>query len=92
MARMDWALCQWMVEEFGVLCIPATPFFSEERVNSGDAEQFVRIAFCKTDKTLEAAVTAFKKLMEKTKKVNYGVELNSESSYSEVREAEVQIR
>jgi len=26
-ARLDWALCQWLAEEKGVLCIPATPFF-----------------------------------------------------------------
>merc|ERR1711966_588262 len=30
-ARTDWALCQWMAEERGVLCIPSSPFFSRER-------------------------------------------------------------
>ncbi|KAL3811087.1 hypothetical protein ACHAXA_008064 [Cyclostephanos tholiformis] len=29
-ARLDWALCQWMAEEIGVLCIPSSPFFSRE--------------------------------------------------------------
>jgi hypothetical protein len=24
-ARLDWALCQWMAEEKGVLCIPSSP-------------------------------------------------------------------
>jgi len=26
-ARQDWALCQWMAEEVGLLCIPSSPFF-----------------------------------------------------------------
>lgn len=61
-ARLDWALCQWLAEEKGILCIPATPFFSEERVERGDAEEFVRVAFCKTDETLEAAGVALRGL------------------------------
>jgi len=53
--QTDWALCQWMAEEHGFLCIPASPFFSEESVTSGKASSFVRVAFCKTDETIEAA-------------------------------------
>jgi kynurenine--oxoglutarate transaminase/cysteine-S-conjugate beta-lyase/glutamine--phenylpyruvate transaminase len=30
--RQDWALCQWLAEEKGVLCISASPFFSEDCV------------------------------------------------------------
>ncbi|KAL7533719.1 hypothetical protein ACHAWF_004601, partial [Thalassiosira exigua] len=57
-ARLDWALCQWMAEERGVLCIPSSPFFSAERAAEGAADEFVRVAFCKTDETLARAATA----------------------------------
>jgi kynurenine--oxoglutarate transaminase/cysteine-S-conjugate beta-lyase/glutamine--phenylpyruvate transaminase len=61
-ARQDWALCQWMAEEKGVLCIPASPFFSQERAVQGDSDAFVRIAFCKTDNTIEEAARALSRL------------------------------
>ena len=48
-----------MVEEKGVLCIPSGPFFSEERYLEGAADEFVRVAFCKADETIEAAAAAF---------------------------------
>jgi aspartate/methionine/tyrosine aminotransferase len=54
-ARLDWALCQWMAEEHGLMCIPSSPFFSPEQVERGMSDQFVRIAFCKSDETIEAA-------------------------------------
>jgi kynurenine--oxoglutarate transaminase/cysteine-S-conjugate beta-lyase/glutamine--phenylpyruvate transaminase len=57
-ARQDWALCQWMAEEKGVLCIPASPFFSQERAIEGASDEFVRIAFCKQDDTIESAASA----------------------------------
>lgn len=70
-ARQDWALCQWLAEEKGVLCIPASPFFSKERINqdiedgkSPLSDQFVRIAFCKTDETIHAASSALAALNE----------------------------
>jgi len=58
-ARKDWALCQWMAEEKGVLCIPASPFFSQESAENGASDSFVRIAFCKTDDTIKSAAEAF---------------------------------
>ena len=57
-ARRDWALCQWMAEEKGLLCIPSAPFFSEAQVEAGASEDFVRVAFCKSDETLQAAAVA----------------------------------
>ena len=56
-ARQDFALCQWMAEEKGILCIPASPFFSEETVTGQNplSDQFVRIAFCKTNETIHSA-------------------------------------
>lgn len=57
-ARLDWALCQWMAEEKGVLCIPASPFFSKERAMNGASDEFIRVAFCKTDETIERAAKA----------------------------------
>ena len=61
-ARQDWALCQWMAEEIGLLCIPSSPFFSTDRVQEGVADSFIRVAFCKTDETIEAAAQALRKL------------------------------
>lgn len=59
-ARQDWALCQWMAEEKGILCIPSSPFFSKEQAGKGASDQFVRIAFCKTDDTINAAAENFR--------------------------------
>jgi kynurenine---oxoglutarate transaminase / cysteine-S-conjugate beta-lyase / glutamine---phenylpyruvate transaminase len=64
-ARLDWALCQWMAEERGILCIPAGPFFTEESATVGTySDHFVRVAFCKSDDTIAAAATALIKLQE----------------------------
>jgi len=63
-ARQDWALCQWLVEEKGILCIPASPFFSKEKALEGASDEFVRIAFCKTDDTIKEAARAFAALKE----------------------------
>jgi len=60
--RPDWALCQWLAEEKGLLCIPSSPFFSEESREQGASDQFVRIAFCKTDETIEQAAGALRAL------------------------------
>lgn len=92
-ARLDWALCQWMAEEKGVLCIPATPFFSEERVKKGDAEGFVRVAFCKTNETLEAASEALGKLLVvDANDVEGGLEKQQQPvEVIEMNEAEVQV-
>mmetsp|Transcript_22067 Transcript_22067/g.31031 ORF Transcript_22067/g.31031 Transcript_22067/m.31031 type:complete len:401 (+) Transcript_22067:1-1203(+) len=64
-ARQDWALCQWMAEEKGLLCIPSSPFFSKERALEGASDEFVRIAFCKMDETIEAAAEAFLGIADK---------------------------
>ena len=61
-ARQDWALCQWMAEEVGLLCIPSSPFFSLDRVQEGVSDRFIRVAFCKTDETIEAAAQALRQL------------------------------
>lgn len=61
-ARQDWALCQWMAEEIGLLCIPSSPFFSLPRAEEGASDHFIRIAFCKNDETIEAAAEALRKM------------------------------
>jgi aspartate/methionine/tyrosine aminotransferase len=61
-ARQDWALCQHMAEEHGVLCIPSSPFFSPERVEAGCSDEFVRIAFCKSDETILAATARIRSM------------------------------
>lgn len=60
--RPDWALCQWMAEDIGLLCIPSSPFFSLKKVEEGSADNFIRVAFCKTDETIEAAAQALRRL------------------------------
>lgn len=62
-ARTDWALCQWMAEEKGLLCIPASPFFSAERAAEGASDEFVRVAFCKSDETIQAAAKALQQIV-----------------------------
>jgi kynurenine--oxoglutarate transaminase/cysteine-S-conjugate beta-lyase/glutamine--phenylpyruvate transaminase len=74
-ARQDWALCQWMAEEVGLLCIPSSPFFSLAKAEQGASDSFVRIAFCKTDETIEAAAQALQKL--KTIEVGAGESCNA---------------
>lgn len=61
-ARQDWALCQWMAEEIGLLCIPSSPFFSLKRAEEGASDSFIRVAFCKADETIEAAANALRRL------------------------------
>jgi len=61
-ARQDWALCQWMAEEIGLLCIPSSPFFSLAKAEQGASDSFIRVAFCKNDETIEAAAKALEKL------------------------------
>ena len=63
-ARLDWALCQWMAEEVGLLCIPSSPFFSQAKVEDGASDSFIRVAFCKEDETIEAAAQALQKMTQ----------------------------
>jgi kynurenine--oxoglutarate transaminase/cysteine-S-conjugate beta-lyase/glutamine--phenylpyruvate transaminase len=60
-----------MAEEIGLLCIPASPFFSLEQVEEGASDRFIRVAFCKNDETIEAAAAALRKL--KTLEANASV-------------------
>jgi kynurenine---oxoglutarate transaminase / cysteine-S-conjugate beta-lyase / glutamine---phenylpyruvate transaminase len=70
--RQDWALCQWLAEEKDLLILPGGPFFSDQASSStssssiidddGISQQFVRVAFCKEDDTIEAAAMALQKL------------------------------
>jgi len=66
-SRLDWKLCKWLAEEKGLLCIPSSPFFSEEQVKKGVSDQFVRIAFCKMDDTILAAADILKDLSSDSK-------------------------
>ena len=63
-ARQDWAMCQWLAEKHGVLCIPSSPFFTPESASSGASDRFVRIAFCKTDDTIGSAAKALAALKD----------------------------
>ena len=58
----DWAFCEWLAQEHGVLCIPSSPFFTPSQKDVSD--QFVRIAFCKTDETIEQAAKALRAMAQ----------------------------
>jgi aspartate/methionine/tyrosine aminotransferase len=50
----DYKFCRYLAEEYGVLGIPASPFFHTDV--EGKMPPMARFAFCKKDKTiLEAA-------------------------------------
>ena len=56
----DWQFCRKLASDYGVVAIPASPFFSP---NSAVAESFgplARFAFCKTDETLRKATNRLK--------------------------------
>ena len=56
----DFKVCYWMAKEIGVVAIPPSEFYCEE--NAHLAENFIRLAFCKTDKTLDEAAKNLQKL------------------------------
>ena len=61
----DWALCRYLAEEYNIIGIPCSPFYSPQSRHL--AGNYVRFAFCKTDETLEAARESFARLGLKQK-------------------------
>lgn len=49
----DMQFARWLIEEIGVACIPASPFYRDE--DKGLAKNFARFAVCKKDETLDRA-------------------------------------
>lgn len=62
MEPRDYAICRWLTTECGVTAIPPSAFYSSE--NKPMAENMIRICFCKTDETLEAAEKRLQKLKQ----------------------------
>jgi len=58
----DRQFARWLIEEIGVACIPASPFYQEADKHLG--KYFARFAVCKKDETLNAAAERFAKLGE----------------------------
>ena len=61
----DWRFCRRLATDYGVVAIPASPFFSP---NSNVAESFgplARFAFCKKDETLLKATERLKAYAKK---------------------------
>ena len=58
--RDDMQFARWLIEEIGVACIPASPFYQESDKHLG--KYFARFAVCKKDETLDAAAQRFAKL------------------------------
>lgn len=61
MESRDYAICRWLTTEIGVTAIPPSAFYSPE--NTAMAANMIRICFCKTDETLDAAQDRLKKLL-----------------------------
>lgn len=62
--RPDWLVCEYLLKEYGLVCIPSSPFFSKASVEQGRSDAFIRIAFCKRDVTLDAARGALAELRD----------------------------
>jgi len=56
----DMQFAHWLIQEIGVACIPASPFYQEVERQLG--KYFARFAVCKRDETLNAAADRFAKL------------------------------
>lgn len=52
--RPDVRFCEWLTKEVGVAPIPMSPFYTPEQRHL--ANNFVRFAYCKDDRTLNTAV------------------------------------
>lgn len=58
----DWAFCRWLALEYGLVAIPASPFFSPASRAKGLGNGLVRFCFCKTDETIAAAARILVKM------------------------------
>ena len=56
----DMQFARWLIQEIGVACIPASPFYQE--VDRQLGKYFARFAVCKKDETLNAAAERLAKL------------------------------
>ncbi|HET9915473.1 MAG TPA: aminotransferase class I/II-fold pyridoxal phosphate-dependent enzyme [Candidatus Binatia bacterium] len=56
----DRQFARWLIQEIGVACIPASPFYQEADKQLG--QYFARFAVCKKAETLDAAAERFAKL------------------------------
>ena len=54
----DYRFCKYLAKEYGVLGIPASPFFS--RSGKESVSPMARFAFCKKDKTIQEAARRLK--------------------------------
>ncbi|CAD8066236.1 unnamed protein product [Paramecium sonneborni] len=52
----DFAFVHYMINEFGVVCIPCSPYYENKEIG----QNLVRWAFCKTDETLLEAIHRLK--------------------------------
>jgi len=56
----DMQFARWLIQEIGVACIPASPFYQEADKQLG--QYFARFAVCKKAETLDAAAERFARL------------------------------
>eukprot|EP00633_Aureoumbra_lagunensis_P009278 CAMPEP_0197318298 /NCGR_PEP_ID=MMETSP0891-20130614/50374_1 /TAXON_ID=44058 ORGANISM="Aureoumbra lagunensis, Strain CCMP1510" /NCGR_SAMPLE_ID=MMETSP0891 /ASSEMBLY_ACC=CAM_ASM_000534 /LENGTH=501 /DNA_ID=CAMNT_0042808665 /DNA_START=1 /DNA_END=1506 /DNA_ORIENTATION=- len=61
----DWAFCRWIARDFGIIAIPASPFFDAAKPAADDpglSQRLVRFAFCKSDDVLKDAASRLRRL------------------------------
>lgn len=56
----DWRFCRKLAAEYGVIGIPASPFFSPGSKVAEQLGPLARFAFCKQDETLHQATSRLK--------------------------------
>ncbi|CAD8075446.1 unnamed protein product [Paramecium sonneborni] len=52
----DFAFAYYMINEFGVVCIPCSPYYENKQLG----QNYVRWAFCKTTETIQEAINRLK--------------------------------
>ena len=53
---LDWTLCKRLATEYGVVGVPASPFYSSaDYLLEPNSSPLARFAYCKQDSTLEEA-------------------------------------
>jgi kynurenine---oxoglutarate transaminase / cysteine-S-conjugate beta-lyase / glutamine---phenylpyruvate transaminase len=61
----DWKFCRKLAKDYGVVAIPASPFFSAESEVADSFGPLARFAFCKKDETLLKATARLKAYAKK---------------------------
>ena len=65
----DWRFCRRLATDYGVIGIPASPFFSPNSPAADRIGPMARFAFCKKDETLLLATSRLKAEAERRRRL-----------------------